>query len=419
MASAGRYSRRSPAAHVLIATAVVVGVAGSPAKSQSITFEPQIHVSASYTDNAFLSSEDSDQERSDVYGTLGFTLPLSRELEHGSLGLAYSLNFNRFQDFDELDNLNQNLGFSFSTETSSTSSFNLGLGYSVSEDPFGSQDGQPVEVEGFDDPLFVVGRRLENQHAAANVGFSREFSPRGSVQFYAGYSTSRPDEIESDEDLGDVEDRDEIGGGLGVSRTLSEYASVALQYGIQGFDLDVSGQSLSHSLGVGWSRAVQERSSVSLQIGVFYRDRVVVMVNEDEPAVETDDVGIHGTFGYGKTFQRYALGLSASHQPSAGHVLVGTSTVSEVTFSLSPLYTERWFWSISLRYGHRDPDLVDQNPIDSFQGGVSVGRSLGRKLGFSLNGAFITQNENQANQYDVVAFRTSMSLVFHPLARSP
>jgi hypothetical protein len=404
---------------VLIATGVVVGVAVSPAKSQSTRFEPQIHVSASYTDNAFLSSKESDQDRSDAYATLGLTLPLARDLEHGSLALSYSLSLDRFQDFDELDSLNHQLGFSFSTETSSTSAFNFGLGYSLTEDPFGSQDSQQIEVDGLDDPLFIVARRLESQHATANIGFSKQLSERGSLEFFAGYSANRTDEIESDEVLDDVEDRDGIGGGVGLTRMLSPHTSLGLQYGIQGFDLDVSGQSLTHSLGVGWSRAVQERSSVSLQVGAFYRDRVVVMVNEDDTAVVTDDIGIHGTFGFSKTLQRYALGFSASHQPSGGQVLVGTSTVSEATFSLSPLYTERWFWGVSLRYGHREPDLVDQNPIDSFQGGASVGRSLGRKLGLSLNGAFVTQNENQASQYDVVALRTSLSLVFQPLAGSP
>jgi hypothetical protein len=414
MASAGRYNRHSPTARILIATAVAFGGAVIPAESQSIRFDPQIGVSASYTDNAFLAN-DSEAAQSDLVAGLGITLPLSREFEHGSLGLSYSLNFDRFQDFDELDTLNHRLGFSFSTQTSSTSAFDLGLGYSRNEDPFASQAGEPVQVDDFDDPLFIVGRRLEVEQGTAGAGFSHQFSTRGSVQLFAGYSATRSDEVDGDDAVGDVEDRDSIGGGVGLSRALSEHTSLDLVYGISGFDLDVSGQSLSHSLGVGWSREVEERISVSFQIGAYYRDRVVETVNADDTTVEDDDVGFQGSFALNKTLQRYALGLSASHQPSAGHILVGTSTDTQVAFSLSPLYTERWYWSTSLRYGHRDPDLVDDNPIESFQAGVSLGRSLGRKLGLSLSGDFITQDESNADLYDVVAMRARLSLSFRPL----
>jgi hypothetical protein len=404
---------------VLIATGVVVAVAVVPAESQHLEFTPQIYVSASYTDNAFLSSEDSTDLQSDVYYSLGLNLPLARELEHGSLGLSYGLNIDRFQDFDELDNVNQRLGFSFSTATSSTSTFNLGLGYSFREDPFGLSDREQIEVENFDGPLFIVDRRLEGQQATINTGFSKQFSPRGSVQFFAGYSAYRSDEIEGDEARDDVEDRDQAGAGVGLSRTLSPYTSLGLSYGISGFDLHATGESLSHSLSMGWTRNVGDRLSTSFQIGAYYRDRVVEMVNEDGTSVTKDDVGVQGAFGLSRTLERYALSFSVSHRPSAGYVLVGTSTDTQVSFSLSPQYTERWAWGVSLRYGHRDPDLVDQNPIHSFQGGGSVHRSLGRKLGVSIGGDFHTQNEAEAAQYDIVTFRARLSLVFIPIVRSP
>ena len=144
-----------------------------------------------------------------------------------------------------------------------------------------------------------------------------------------------------------------------------------------GFDLEMSGQSLSHSLGVGWSRDVEERLSVSFQIGVFYRDQVVETVIADDVSVEESDVGIHGSFALDKTLEHYGLSFSASHRPSAGDVLVGTSTDTEVSFSLSPLYTDRWSWSLSLRYGHRVPDLADQNPLDSFEVG-GLGAAISR-----------------------------------------
>ena len=45
-------------------------------------------------------------------------------------------------------------------------------------------------------------------------------------------------------------------------------------------------------------------------------------------------------------------------------------------------------------------------------------RHLGRKLGISLSGDFVTQSESDADQQDVSALRTSLSLVFHPIVRS-
>ena len=71
-------------------------------------------MSASYVDNAFLSSEGSEDAQFDVYSTLGIVLPYSRQFAHGSLGLSYGLSLQRYQDFDELDNLNHDLNFSFS-----------------------------------------------------------------------------------------------------------------------------------------------------------------------------------------------------------------------------------------------------------------------------------------------------------------
>ena len=297
MASAGRYSRRSPAAHVLIATGVVVSVAVSPAESQSLGFYPQVHVSASYTDNAFLSSNESDQDQSDVYYTLGFALPLARDLEHGSLGLFYGVNLERFQDFDELDNLNHHLYFSFSTQTSSTSAFDLGLGYSVNEDPFASQDTGQIEVDGSStircsssDADSSETRRQSTSVSTSSSRHEGRFSSSPAIR------PTDPDEIDSDEALGDVEDRGRsrrwggtVAGALGPAYVARGCST--------GFTASISKCRASHCptrWELAGSRAVEERLSVSFSIGVFYRDQVVVeMVNADGMNIVESDVGIH------------------------------------------------------------------------------------------------------------------------------
>ena len=83
-----------------------------------------------------------------------------------------------------------------------------------------------------------MGRRLDTEHGSVRLGFDQQVSTRWSVQLFASYAESMSDEIEGDESLDDVEDRDEIGGGVGVSRTLSADTSLGLKYTVRAFDLD-------------------------------------------------------------------------------------------------------------------------------------------------------------------------------------
>jgi hypothetical protein len=120
-----------------------------------------------------------------------------------------------------------------------------------------------------------------------------------------------------------------------------------------------------------------------------------------------------------KTLAQYSLNFSASHRPSAGDVLVGTSTDTIAAFSVSPVYIERWSWGLSLRYGHRTPDLAAQNPLDSIDLEGSVGRALGRRAGLGLSSSLLTQEERGGDELDIVTWRTTLSLSFSPFGRSP
>ena len=152
----------------------------------------------------------------------------------------------------------------------------------MSGDPFGTQDSEQIEIDGgHDDPLFIVGRRLDTQHGSARVGFDQQLSPRWSVNLSASYAESLSDEIEGDESFDDVEDRDDLGGGVGLSRTLSAGYVARPDYTVRP-RARITGQSLTHSLGVGVNRRLGERLSVSFQIGAYYRDQVAETVNGDD-----------------------------------------------------------------------------------------------------------------------------------------
>jgi hypothetical protein len=288
----------------------------------------------------------------------------------------------------------------------------------VSGDPFGTKDSESIPIDGGpEDPLFIVGRRLDTERGSVRLGFDKQFSTLWSVQFFASYAASLSDEIEGDESFGDVEDRDDLGGGVGLSRTLSSHTSLNLSYTVRAFDLEVSGESLTHLFGGGLTHQLGEQLSVSFQIGVFYRDEVNQSLNPDDVITEESDVGFFGGFSLTKTLANYVLGLSASHQPSAGDILVGTSTNTEVGLSLSPLSTYRWYWALSLRFGYRDPDITDQNPLQSSDLNGSVGRSLGRKVSVSLNSSLLYQIESGASELDISTWRTTLALGFRPFAR--
>ena len=87
-----------------------------------------------------------------------------------------------------------------------------------------------------------------------------------------------------------------------------------------------------------------------------------------------------GGVSFTRTGRRTSFTFFADRSSSAGGSLMGTSTDTTATVTVSNLRTIRWSWSVAARYVLRQPTRSDMSNVETISGEFAFGRRIGKSL---------------------------------------
>lgn len=390
---------------------VAAGLAGSPALAQRTTFNPVVGAGAGYTDNVSYIEKNSS---SDTFSTLSAELPVVRESRTGSLSFTYRPTYVDYRDDDRLDHDEHRASLGWTVRPNDRTSFDLSASYSRTQE----QAAVPFSEQAEDTDVLLTDRtERDSWDALARVRHSAgqrwEWAATGSWsmrehQTISGFSSVAPFQ---------VEDRREYGGSLELSREFSRQSTLGLVYGYREFDLDMNPDETSHSLRISFRSQPGRKVSLHAEVGGFYNRR------DTAGGVSGDDsrTGFDGELDVTRLFKEVRLNLSATHRPSAGGHLSGTSTDSSVAFALAGVNERRWRWDVSSRFVYRDPTNRDPaagstKPRQSVAVGANVEYGP-QRFGVRLGGNVAKESSNDPNIGHNSASTVELGLVWYPLMR--
>lgn len=388
--------RRRRAAAGLAALVAALGPAsGGAAWAQTVLFQPELFVGASYTDNALVLGT---EENETLIYRAGAILPLTRNYPRGRFRLSYSPVYERFEDFEELDHLSHRATLGWTARPSERSNFGFNARWARFQDDRSAEGSRR---------LLFLREPLERETAAVDLSVGRRIGRRWRWSGGAGYSTWSFEPVD-ETSTATFEDRDETRGSLGLARILKPGFTVGAQYGIRRFDLEVTGEATAHTLSLTVDRTVQDRFKLAFGIGGF--------VTEGDTE-SSEGEGVQGWLTVSRTFREHTLSLTGTHRPSVGGSRLGTAEVSSATLGLDGTVAESWHWGLYGRYGRRDPDLEQEVRIDSVGADAYLERRFREVVGILLGLGYAEQTaDDLAQEGDV--FRGNLSLVLYPLGRT-
>ncbi len=409
-----------PMTRVCLSAAILCAISVSGAWAQRTTFNPSINVGAGYTDN--IAYED-ENERSDTSSRIELDLPVSRQWDSGSMEFYYRPSYTTQRDEDDFDRDEHRLGFNTTSVIDRRTNWGFSAAYSKTQVQFSPAI---VEFDPIDDDPFV-SNPTDRESYGASLNLARTQSPRWNWQASLDWSQIEHDLIDGESTSAaggsPVEDRSEYGGTFGFSRSLGRGASLGLQYRHQRFDLDVGGEEDSDSLSVTWNRTVSRTLEFGLSVGGFKSTGEA----SDGTSLATDDderTGAQGSFNLTRSFRNSRLVFSASHQPTSGSNLVGTSTNTDAGVTYAG--TRRlWDWSVSGRYGLREPSDPASFDLTNVSAGASIERFFRKQIGVRFGTARTDQSSDRpddpltgVNSDDRSAFSVEIGFVWYPLGRT-
>ena len=372
-------------ASLTAAMTLVFGViAGAPAEAQRTKFDPRLALSYFYRSRVNYFGE---QARDDSSLRMTLALPVIREYQKGSLRFIYQGHLEKFEEFDQLDDLGHRLGLDLNWRPSQRSSLNLGGQYWIRRDQLDPTSTDTVDLLAF--------RQLQREQGAIDLGYSWQIGKRWSANVGARAGAYKFNEVvdQPPEVEPDTEDRSEILGAIGASRRFSDKSGLGFSFGARRFDLDQSGRQDVVSASLVYSREVLDKSSLSLQIGGFSMQTGQFI--DDEQQTRS---GVQGSLSINRQFRRLVGILSASHAPNVGGARIGSAVVSHVRIGLADSHFRNWGWALGTTMGYRDPNdpevVVVQTLTTTAAINVKAHRFLG--LNFHLTWADQIKGEDEA-----------------------
>lgn len=389
-----------------------MGIVGGLAEAGTV-FNPQLAVEQAYNDNVrFVGEGDSGAAGgdSDSVTRLSAVLPVVREGKRSTLHFSYSPSFERHQDLDELDYDSHFLSLGLNTSTSRRSKVSFLSTYARTQ-----MQGRPSSLD--EAELFLTGR-TNRELFRADLTHGKQLSARWSFRGGLNYGESRFDDIKDFDPAAPVplEDRTDYGGTVQLGRAVSEKTTVGLAYGLQRFELEprettgTSTDETVHSLTFTVDRTVSRRMTLNAAIGGFRS-------TSDPETADDPRTGAQANLGLTRAYRSMALSLDASHRPSSGGALAGTSTDSALGLRLNGAALEPWSWSVSSRLARRDPTNDDEEPVHSVAAGGSLERGFARVLALRLSADYVDQTSDEP-LLEARYYTAGIGLVWYPLGRT-
>jgi hypothetical protein len=393
--------------------------ASTPVAAQATKFNPSIEVEQIFTNNADIGVE--GEAESDSVTRYSAELPVSREWRRGSWFFSYSPGYEVSRENDDLDHDTHELRFNLATEPSRTSSLAFNLSASRTQ-----YDPQPELIEGTD--VFLT-RRTDRDLYFAGVSYGVDDLGGGRWSWTADADVFRAeyDEIsglEEDDSAPEPQGRTAYGAGFQLDREVSRRTAVGGRIEVNHFVLDETDDAFAESedetayaATLTMRRELSETSGWRAGLGVFATS--TDDAGPGDPAELDDDgeVGIQASASYSRELRSVRLSLGASHRPTAGGALQGTSTDSAVTLGLSGRFQRKWKWNWSMRGAHRNPRDDDPSVISLATGG-GFERFFARVLGFTVDADWSRQEIEDFEEETISVVRGAIGLVYYPLGRT-
>lgn len=387
-------SAGAPAVRLGVLLVLSVLWPAGPARGGEVLFQPEIFTGASYTDNA-LNVGEGDNETA-IY-RLGATFPLTAKSPRGRFRLSYSPIYERFEDFEELDNLSHYAALGWTIQPKERTAFGLRARWSRFQDHRGAERGRTA---------VFLREPLTRELAAVDLNFGHPISPRWRWRGGAGFSNWSFEPVDEESTL-TFEDRQEVRARLGLTRQRSPGLSIGGEYGVRRFDLESSGRETAHSLSLTVDRHIERWFDLRFGIGGF--------VTEGDS--ETSESGVQGWLNLSRTYHDYTFSLLATHRPSVGGSRVGTADLSTASLGVDGDVADAWYWGVHGRWARREPRLEMQPRIQSVSGDGYIERRFAQLVGIVLGLGYAEQtSDDPAQEGDV--YRADLSLVLYPLGRT-
>lgn len=389
-------------------------------------FQPELFVGAGYTDNALL--VDTAESNESLIYRMGAHLPFTRTYPGGRFTFSYSPTYERFQDFEELDNLNHRAALGVTGKPSERSNIGLRARYARLQDDRTANRRRPI---------VFLRQPLSRELGAVDLTFGRKFAQRWKWKGGVGYSQWRFEPIEEDvpetvppeEELPPelLEDKREARARLGLSWALDSGFSIGGEYGIRRFDLDVTGEETAHLVSLIVDHTVKNRFKASFGVGGYLTEdsseEPIDPVDPVDPAASEDesDTGAQGWLTLSRTYDqdtsKNTLTLTLTHRPHIGGTELGTSELSTAALGVDGKVGDAWFWSLFGRYARRDPTLALEGLIESFGADGYVERRIRRVVGLRLGAGYVDQTADNPEREGEV-FRGNFTVVLYPLGQT-
>ncbi len=376
-----------------------------PLSAQRTTFNPVISLGYIYIDNVQLVGEDGT---ADSGFRLGLQLPVVRQLRKGTLSFTYSPNFDKYEDFSELDNTGHRLVFNLATQPTPISELILSTAFSRTQD-----QGDPSQP---DDDIFI-GRRTERERASFDLSYRDRLSGRFLWGFSTGYSASSFKDIENfDPGATDpIGDRNTLRGSVDLLRVVSRTTNFGVRIGYGRFELDRGDDEELRELSLILDHVVGKRTNLAVGLGVFETE-------VDEASSPGGVPGKSRTGGQGfliltRQLRKLSLSLGAVRSATAGGIIEGTSTDSSVYFSLGSSVGRRWDWTVDSRYSRREPSDEQLATIDNAALGLTLSLRLFRRVHLRLSPRYTRQLGDDAGA-DSLVLQGGFGLSWAPLEKT-
>lgn len=384
----------------------VLGLLATTATAQRTTFDPQVNVGLFSTNNVALTREDA---RSDWGLRLGLILPVTHQLDRGSLSFTYSPWVELFRESDNFNNVSHRLRLGLATEPTLSSSLNLQAAYTDTQDQGVVQSADPAD-------LFLT-QRTDRQRASLDLLYADQLRNRWSWGFTLGgslWNYSRLVDADDGADPIPLEDRSEVRTSVQLARNLTPTDSVGFRYGYRRFVLDLSGEENSHSFSFVFQKDVEERLTLEFSIGGF-RNSGEAVTGPLDPSSGTR-TGVQGQFRLTRSWRQSTLAIAAGHRPSSGGARIGTSVNSFIGLSYGNRGDQVWTWGLDTRVARRDPTNENQSVVNSVALSGRVGRRLSRKTTIRMTARIFEQSDKGEEARGTYLY-TWVGVVWRPLAR--
>ena len=246
----------------------------APPTVAEVRFFPNLLLQVGHLDDVGFGGDSvTATETGDTITRIAIELPVERTTRTGSLRFLYRPEYEKYSDFEDLDNFRQELTLSGTHRSSSR----ISTGFNVTF----AQTQQQARPGSEGTPDLFVSTRTDQDLLTADFNFDHAFSRRWSGRLDLEASDFKFEPIVADglidPGMVTVEDRREYDIGYAVDYTLTSDATIGLEVRAEQFEFEAGSEDEVISLAGVWERTLGKKGGLLISVGLFESDSTPVM----------------------------------------------------------------------------------------------------------------------------------------------